>query len=73
MRKYAILLLLACGFAGSAARSDGKVFVCDSRTSIAYHNTSSCRGLNRCTHRVIQISAGDAIRVYRNRKCRICY
>jgi hypothetical protein len=52
---------------------DVKVFVCDSTTSVAYHETKNCRGLNRCTHEIIQVTKRDAIENYGKRACKICY
>ena len=50
-----------------------KVYVCDSSTSVAYHSSKSCKGLNRCTHQIIEVSKQDAIDKYGKRACKICY
>ncbi|RYD82209.1 MAG: hypothetical protein EOP53_04345 [Sphingobacteriales bacterium] len=36
------------------------VYVCDSKSAYAYHATSGCRYLNRCTHGVITLSKSNA-------------
>ncbi|MDP3556266.1 MAG: hypothetical protein Q8T03_02765 [Bacteroidota bacterium] len=50
-----------------------KVYVCDSSTSVAYHDTKDCRGLNKCTHGIIYITKSSAINTYGKRACKICY
>lgn len=49
-----------------------KVYVCDSSTSVAYHDTKTCRGLNKCSHEIIYITKTDAI-AKGKRACKICY
>lgn len=50
-----------------------KVYVCDSKTSVAYHASKDCRGLNKCTHEIIYITKKDAMENYGKRACKICY
>jgi hypothetical protein len=64
----ALSLMLITSFSG-----DSSVFVCDSNTSVAYHYTKTCRGLNACTHTIIQVSKTSAINSYGKRACKICY
>jgi len=52
--------------------SNGNVFVCDSTTSYAYHRTENCRGLNRCSHQIIQITESEA-QNRGKRACKICF
>lgn len=49
------------------------VYICNSPTSIAYHASSICRGLNRCIQTIIKVSLSDAKKVYGKRACKICY
>ena len=49
------------------------VYLCDSRSAYAYHSSTSCRGLNRCSHGVISVSKGDAQGSYGRSACKICY
>jgi hypothetical protein len=49
-----------------------KVFICDSPSSVAYHSTKYCRGLQKCTHEVLEVYETEA----QNkdlRPCKICY
>ena len=64
----ASLLLILISFS-----SESSVYVCDSSTSVAYHSSSDCRGLNKCTHTIIRVSQNDAINKYGKRACKICY
>jgi hypothetical protein len=70
LKRFSLLLslLLTLSFTSSTT-----VFVCDSETSIAYHASRSCKGLNRCTHTIISVSENDAINRYGKRACKICY
>lgn len=49
------------------------VYVCDTKTSVAYHSTKDCKGLNRCSHEIIHVSKADAVNVYGKRECKLCY
>ena len=79
MSKLFLSLLLTMAIASGrpanapAIRPASDVYVCDSKTSVAYHADKDCRGLNRCTHTIIKISQTDAINKYGKRKCKICY
>jgi hypothetical protein len=70
LKRFSLLLslLLTLSFTSSTT-----VFVCDSETSVAYHASRSCKGLNRCTHTIISVTENDAINRYVKRACRICY
>ncbi|MES2023908.1 MAG: hypothetical protein V4439_04455 [Patescibacteria group bacterium] len=48
------------------------VYVCDSQTSVAYHVDKNCKGLSRCTHKIITVTKADAVNVYKKRACKIC-
>ena len=48
------------------------VYVCMSKTSYAYHASSNCSGLNRCTHEVKPMSAAAAQELGK-RTCKKCY
>ncbi|HWJ25513.1 MAG TPA: hypothetical protein VNS32_03165 [Flavisolibacter sp.] len=67
------ILPLVFAFAGGPTLKADKVYVCDSRTSEAYHINKNCRGLNRCTHTIIEVTEKQAIDSYHKRKCKICY
>jgi len=48
------------------------VYICSSTTSYAYHNSIKCKGLNRCTHKIIKVSLKEAVEKYKKQACRIC-
>jgi hypothetical protein len=48
------------------------VYVCMSKGSVAYHSSSDCAGLNRCTHEVKSMSAAQAAQIGK-RACQKCY
>ena len=71
----AALLVLAVALyfgVSSAPVGSDSVYVCYSGTSVAYHRTSGCNGLGRCTHEVKQMSVADA-QSNGKRACRKCY
>ncbi|MDJ1505248.1 hypothetical protein [Xanthocytophaga agilis] len=48
-----------------------KVYVCDSKTSYAYHSNSSYKGLSRCTHQILSMTRKE---VQESRSpCKLCY
>jgi hypothetical protein len=72
MKKILKISLVVILFASFKSNGD-KVYVCDSKTSVAYHATKGCRGLNKCTHEIIHITKTEATNTYRKRACKICY
>lgn len=71
--KAIIKIVLVCLLFMSFKGGTEKVYVCDSSTSVAYHETKECKGLNRCKHDIINITKKDAIDKYGKRACKICY
>jgi uncharacterized protein YgiM (DUF1202 family) len=57
----------------STTRNVVSVYICDSKSAYAYHNSTSCRGLNRCTHGVYKVTKLEAIESYGRQACKICY
>lgn len=53
--------------------STEKVFICNSSSAVAYHDTKLCNGLNRCTHEILEVTKKEAIDKYGRRACKICY
>jgi hypothetical protein len=86
MRKllpFLVLLLALSSFAPAsilvvspsrslAARPNAAVYVCMSKSSVAYHSRDNCAGLNRCTHEVKSMSVGTAEEIGK-RACMKCY
>ncbi len=52
-------------------RREGKVYICMSRSSYAYHS-SNCRGLNRCKSGVSTVTVSEA-QESGYQDCKICY
>ncbi|MFA6245613.1 MAG: hypothetical protein WC615_01650 [Mucilaginibacter sp.] len=46
----------------------GSVYICDSPTAKKYHLRNDCRGLSRCTHRIIEVTLEEA----KKRKFELC-
>jgi hypothetical protein len=55
-----------------AIPAENAVYVCLSKSSVAYHSSDRCAGLNRCTHEVKAMSASDAQNLGK-RACQKCY
>jgi len=55
------------------ALATDSVYVCNSTTSVAYHSSSTCRGLNRCTHKIVKVTKKEAVETYGKRACKICF
>lgn len=51
------------------APENANVYICLSKDAPAYHYDYNCRGLRRCTHKIIEVSESDAIRNYGRRLC----
>lgn|GEM_PF-6644226 len=49
------------------------VYICDSRSSYAYHSSYNCSGLQKCTNGILKVSLSDAINVYNRNPCKFCY
>jgi len=45
---------------GTLNTAQKTVYICNSKTSTAYHLKKDCRGLNACTHGITSVSEGDA-------------
>lgn len=63
------ILLICCSFNPGVQ----KVYVCNSSTSVAYHQDRDCRGLGRCRHEIIYVTQEEAVNTYGKRACKICY
>lgn len=55
-----------------ANTTETAVYVCVSKSSVAFHSTDECSGLNRCTHEIKAMSTADAQRMGK-RACLKCY
>lgn len=57
----------------TAVKASPKVYICEGGSAYAYHSSSSCSGLNRCSHTVSAVSKADAEGNYSRRPCKKCY
>ena len=48
-----------------------KVYICESSTSYAYHQSKTCRGLSRCTHSIKELTKDTAAK--KRKACKICF
>lgn len=69
MKKIILLLLLFTTLL-SFDSFQSKVYICNGPKSTVYHNSSNCRGLNKCSTEVTSLSEQKAIQMGR-RKCKI--
>ncbi|HEY0031326.1 MAG TPA: hypothetical protein VGC65_11245 [Bacteroidia bacterium] len=70
------LLLSSCFvllFAFSANKASTNVFICDSSASKAYHSSKTCRGIQKCTHEILEVTLKDAKGTYGRVACKVCY
>ncbi|MBA3285504.1 MAG: hypothetical protein H0U27_10665 [Nitrosopumilus sp.] len=47
------------------------VYVCNSKTSVAYNSIKDCTGLSRSTHNMIELTEIVAIEKHQRRKCKV--
>ncbi|MCS7086345.1 MAG: hypothetical protein RMM53_11035 [Bacteroidia bacterium] len=57
---------------GFVQKSENVVYICTGPKSYAYHLTTYCRGLRRCSAQVHDVSVAKAKAIGR-RPCRFCY
>jgi hypothetical protein len=68
--KFLIAFFLALTI--SLGTGGTKVYICDSPNAVAYHSDKYCRGLQKCTHQVLEVTLKEAEN--KNlRPCKICY
>ncbi len=81
LRPYVLFLLFTTAllFTSAAAPAmqqrtqEVKVYICNSKESVAYHNNKSCKGLQKCTHEVLSATQQQAEETYNRRPCKMCY
>lgn len=55
------------------AKKVNTVYICDSKNSEVYHSSKTCKGIEKCTHQIKEVSLEDAVNTYKRRPCKICY
>lgn len=76
MKKVMLLFAMLCLIEPSVAfenrETAAQVYICTGPKAKAYHKTDRCRGLNRCSGKVVSVSLEKAKQMGR-RPCGICY
>lgn len=49
------------------------VYICDSKNATVYHSTKTCKGLQKCSHQILEVTIESATKTYNRRACKICY
>jgi len=57
----------------AAATAAPKVYICEGGSAYAYYSSSSCAGLNRCTHTVSAVTRANAEGTHSRVPCKKCY
>lgn len=73
MKSLLIGLLLTISTTFCFAKKPDNVYLCMGSMSHTYHNTMYCKGLKRCSTRLLKVSFEDAIGKYHRTGCRYCY
>lgn len=73
---FLVLLFISCGNKKNAKElnpgDDETVYICTGESSVRYHSSPDCRGLERCSGSVEKVSKSYAESIGRT-PCRICY
>jgi hypothetical protein len=69
--KPIILLAFYTILSASFTQTNDTVFICKGPKSNAYHTKSTCRGLNKCSSAIFEVSIKAAINMHR-KPCKIC-
>ena len=75
MKKLKLTLTLVCllflsGF--TLENSSSTVYICTGPKAKVYHSISTCRGMSRCSEKVIPVTLAQAEKMGR-RECKICW
>lgn len=68
----AFFFIYSLGLGKSESSSQQYVYICSGPKSIAYHRSSRCKGLSRCSSIISKVSLAEAKNLNR-RSCRIEY
>ncbi len=52
-------------------KQETSVYICISKNAVAYHVNQNCRGLNKCTHEIKNVTISEA-KKKGYRACKIC-
>lgn len=66
------LFIIILSYAFLSFSTADKVYVCMSESSVAYHLTKNCTGLDNCTHEIKAMTVSEAVDL-KKRECKKCY
>jgi len=69
---FLISSLLFTGFRPANLRKVEYVYICQGPYSKVYHKSNECRGLSRCSTKILKITQEEAVKMGR-RPCKIEY
>jgi hypothetical protein len=72
MKHYFFHIFVLSLLAVSCKTANSQVYICTGPYSKAYHKTSECMGLSRCSGDIEGVSEDEAIEEGRH-KCHFCY
>lgn len=67
--KTLLLTVLSFMLSVPVLHSDTTVYICDSKSSKAYHLDKNCFALENCTHEIKAVSKYDAVNSYSRKLC----
>lgn len=70
--KHYIFYMFTLFFVTSCISTNSRVYICTGPYSKAYHKTSGCMGLSRCSDDIEGVTENEAIEEGRH-KCHFCY
>lgn len=69
MKYFLLCLPMALLITSSSPTQTSKVYVCVGGSAYAYHLKKECRGLNRCTHSIKEVTLQEAKETYKRKLC----
>ena len=71
--KITLFILLSAFILTSYQQTSTPVYICTGPQSERYHKTNTCRGLSKCSTKIIKVTQEDAVKKYNRTPCKICY
>jgi len=71
--KTLLLVLSTTLILTSYQQTSTSVYICTGPQSERYHKTNTCRGLSKCSTKIIKVTQEDAVKKYNRTPCKICY
>lgn len=71
-RLIATATIFLCFTVACNTQENGMVYICTGPKATTYHKTQKCRGLNKCSGRILKVTVKQAKEKHR-KPCKICY